>query len=115
MLGNLLSLQVAQSIAEQAQKVGVEAVNNVFVVLMGVGVVFLGLVAIVIICKIMSAVIGGFSKPESSVSEAPVAVQPAQNTVIENRQEIIAAVCAAAAEDMGTDISGIRVLSFKKL
>ena len=42
-------------------------------------------------------------------------VVPVKNQVIENRQEIIAAVSAAVAEDMGTDISGIRILSFKKL
>ena len=34
---------------------------------------------------------------------------------IENRQEIIAAVSAVIAEELGTDVSAIRVLSFKKL
>ena len=34
---------------------------------------------------------------------------------IENRGEIIAAVSAALAEEMGTDISAIRILSFKKI
>jgi len=32
-----------------------------------------------------------------------------------NRQEIIAAVCAVCAEDMGVDVNAIRVKSFKKL
>ncbi len=33
---------------------------------------------------------------------------------ITNRQEIIAAACACIAEELGTDIQGIRVLSFKE-
>ncbi|MBE6717929.1 MAG: hypothetical protein E7574_01565 [Ruminococcaceae bacterium] len=36
-------------------------------------------------------------------------------SVIENKQEIIAAVCAAVAEENGTNISAIRVISFRKL
>jgi len=93
--------------AEAATKV-----PNLFVVIMGVGTVFVGLVCIVIICKIMSALCGlGKAKTvENNTANAPV-----QNQTIENRQEIIAAVSAAVAEDMGTDISGIRILSFKKL
>ena len=34
---------------------------------------------------------------------------------IANRQEFIAAVSAALAEEMGTDVSAIRILSFKKI
>ena len=37
------------------------------------------------------------------------------NEHIQNRQEIIAAVTAACAEEMGKDVSAIRVISFKKL
>ncbi len=77
-----------------------------FVVCMGLGTVFVGLICIIIICKIMSV----FCKERKG--EAPVNEIP---TVIENRQEIIAAVSAALAEDLGTDISAIRVLSFKKI
>lgn len=54
-------------------------------------------------------------KETEEVNAAPsvvtnnVATQP-----IQNRQEIIAAVSAAVAEELGTDISAIRILSFKK-
>ncbi len=115
MLGNLFTFEMAKTVAELAKEPKEEAVNNWFVIGMGIGVVFLGLIAIVIICKITSAIITGFSRSESSIAETPVVAAPTQDTVIENRQEVIAAVCAAAAEDMGTDITGIRVLSFKKL
>jgi uncharacterized membrane protein YvbJ len=47
---------------------------------------------------------------------APAAPAPvAAPAVIENRQEIIAAVTAVCAEEMGKDISALRVISFKKL
>lgn len=91
--------------------------SNLFVVGMGIGTVFLGLICIVVLCYIVSALCKaseGKSKaaPEPSVTSAPAVSQPMP---IQNRQEIIAAVAAAAAEDMGTDISAIRILSFKKI
>ena len=92
-------------------------ISNTFVVFMGIGVVFIGLISIVILCKIMSAVCSLANKNESSApapnvaQSAPVvAAQP-----IENRQEIIAAVSAVLAEELGTDISALRILSFKKI
>lgn len=93
-------------------------ISNTFVVVLGVSVVFIGLICIVLLCKIVSAVCRLSEKKETVTSEAvatnsaPVAasVQP-----IENRQEIIAAVSAAIAEELGTDISAIRILSFKKI
>ena len=54
------------------------------------------------------------SKSDTVVPATPVAAAPAKETVIENRQEIIAAVAAVAAEELGTDISAIRIHSFKK-
>ncbi len=91
-----------------------ETIPNWLVVVMGIGTVFVGLIAIIIICKIMSLFfVKRKEEPKASaVTSAPVAQSGA---VIENRQEIIAAVCAACAEDMGTDISALRVVSFKKI
>ena len=92
-----------------------EKIPNWMVIVMGIGTVFVGLICIIILCKIMGAFFAGTSKAKEKPA-APVAVAPAaQNTVIENRQEIIAAVTAVAAEEMGKDISAIRVISFKKL
>ncbi len=88
--------------------------SNGFVVALGVGVVFVGLISIVILCKIVSAfcMIGEKSKAKKQPA-TPTNV--AQNQPIENRQEIIAAVSAVIAEELGTDISAIRILSFKKI
>ena len=88
--------------------------SNIFIVGMGVGTVFIGLLCIVLLCLIMSAVCRVFDrKPDTSVAPATPATTSAQP--IENRQEIIAAVSAALAEEMGTDISAIRIHSFKKI
>ena len=89
-------------------------VEDWMVVAMGVGVVFVGLVLIILICKVMGLFFARSAKVESKPAavSAPVA---ATSAPIENRQEIIAAVTAACAEEMGKDISALRVISFKKL
>ncbi len=88
--------------------------NNLFVVALGVGVVFVGLICIVLLCKIVSAFCMLSEKKETGTptvtDAAPVPAEPTQN-----RQEIIAAVSACVAEELGTDISAIRILSFKKI
>lgn len=86
-----------------------------FTVLLGVSVVFVGLVCIVALVMLMNLLCAEKAKPEAPTPvQGPVAA-PAASAVIPNRQEIIAAVVAAVAEEEGTDISAIRVLSFKKL
>lgn len=87
------------------------------VCLIGVAVVFIGLVAIIGLVSLMTLICNKIldrgAKPKN---EAPKAQAPAPVAVpVENRGEIIAAVCAAVAEEEGTDISAIRVVSFKKL
>ena len=88
--------------------------SNLFVVCMGTGVVFVGLVALIIICKIMGAICGAMIKeqPAEAAKAAAVPAAPAPvSQEIPNRQEFVAAVAAAIAEDMGTDISRIRIHS----
>ena len=51
----------------------------------------------------------------SAALAAAPAVANAQAEPIANKQEFIAAVSAAIAEDMGTDISAIRIKSIKKI
>ena len=91
-------------------------VSSGFVVLMGIGTVFFGLICIIVLSMARSAIcrsMGG-AAPVVAAPAAPAA--PAARTdAIPNRQAMIAAISAAIAEDMGTDISGIRILSVKKL
>ena len=85
------------------------------VILLGIGIVFVGLICLIIICYIMSAVVRLLT---GKIADAPAAVEAAPAAVsqeIPNSQEFVAAVSAAIAEHMGKDISAIRILSIKKL
>ena len=88
--------------------------SNLFVVCLGIGTVFVGLIIIIFMCKIVSAFCNIGTKNEKVQNVTQPTVQT-QSKPIENRQEIIAAVSAAIAEELGKDISAIRILSFKKL
>lgn len=98
-------------------KAGAE-INNAFVVAMGVGTVFVGLICIVVLCKVISLFCRSGKKEEAAQAPVKAAAPAAQaETALapEKRRELIAAVSAALAEEMGTDISAIRIHSFKKL
>jgi sodium pump decarboxylase gamma subunit len=85
--------------------------SNAFVCLMGIGTVFFGLICIILLIVLMSRLCRrGQKRISASPAESPV---PAAGEP--NRQEMIAAVSAALAESLGTDITGIRILSVKKL
>lgn len=91
---------------------------NAFVVAMGIGTVFFGLICIIILSCIMSAIcvrLGKKGKEAPVAATAAPAVPAAPVNTIPNRQALIAAVSAAIAEDMGTDPAGIRILSVKKI
>lgn len=83
------------------------------VAILGVTVVFVGLVAIVGLVWVMNKLCDRFLKKPAVPAAVPAA--PVANAPIENRGEIVAAVCAAVAEEEGVDISALRVVSFKKL
>ena len=84
-----------------------------FVIGLGLITVFTGLVCIIIICYIMGFIVRLFEKPKTQV--APASVPAANDLSVTNRGEFIAAVSAAIAEESGTDASGIRIVSVKKL
>ena len=86
-----------------------------FVSALGIGTVFLGLVCIVILCSLVSFFCRkalGNSKKDAPVASAPAAAPAAP---IANRSKIVAAVTAVIAEELGEDVSAIRVKSFKKI
>lgn len=91
-------------------------VSNLFVVLMGVGTVFFGLICIILLSMAMSAVCRKMEKAPVAAPAAPAAPAAAAGAeTIPNRQAMIAAIAAAIAEEEGTDLAGIRILSLKKL
>ena len=93
---------------------GGEEISNLFVVIMGIGTVFFGLLSIVVLTTIMSAVIRSMEgkKKDEAPAAAPAAVAAAP---IANRGELVAAIAACVAEDLGTDVSGIRIVSIKNV
>ncbi len=91
-------------------------VSNAFVVVLGISIVFIGLICIIILCKILGAICNiSENRNNAAAPAAPIVSAPAATQPIENRQEIIAAISAALAEEVGTDVSAIRILSFKKI
>lgn len=89
--------------------------SNTFVCLMGIGTVFVGLICIIIVCKIVSGIIR-LSEKAPAKKTAEVAPSPAAvSEEIPDRQRLIAAVSAAIAEELGTDVSALRIISFKKI
>ena len=86
--------------------------SNLFVVLMGLGTGFAGLLCIILLVTLMSWVCARTSAPKTvpQVPAAPAAM-PASGAVT----PAMAAVAAAIAEDMGTDVSAIRIVSMKKV
>ena len=90
--------------------------SSAVVIGIGIGTVFVGLICLVLICYIMSTVVRAFAKNEG-VAPAPKATQSAApvTSTIANKGEFAAAIAAAIAEDLGTDVTGIRIKSVKRL
>ena len=89
-------------------------VSNLFVCIMGMGVTFIGLIFLIFLTQIMGAVMRRIGGPAQKAAPAPIPAAPAADA-IPNRGELIAAVSAALAEELGTDVSAIRIHSFKKI
>lgn len=85
--------------------------SNLFVCLMGIGTVFFGLICIILLVTLMSFVC---RKTEQKTTLAPVSA-PAGVPKAGIGPELIAAVSAAIAVEMGTDISAIRIISMKQI
>lgn len=83
-----------------------------FVIVIGIAIVFIGLISLIVICYLMGAVCKALIKDEPS--SAPVKNVPTSDT-IPNKQELIAAVSAAVAEELGEDVSAIRITSIRKI
>ncbi len=94
-----------------------EAPSDLSVVLLGLGTVFVGLIIIILICSLTGLIFSSAKKSEAEPTaqnvKAPAQAAPAQD--IPDRGQFIAAVSAAIAEDMGTDVSAIRIVSVKKI
>ena len=88
-----------------------------FVCVLGISVVFIGLLFLVGIIFVMNGICNALAnKNNKNVNTTISNIDSAsENVADKNRQEILAAVCAAVAEENNTDISAIRVISFKRV
>ena len=103
--------------------------SNLFVCLMGICTVFIGLICIILLVTVMSNIV---RRTDRKMSTAEGAVPAGASAAVSARSsganaptgraaagevtgELVAAVSAVIAEDMGTDVSGIRIVSFKKV
>ncbi len=83
-------------------------------ILLGLGTVFVGLIVLIFIIKLASAIIRSFEKknkkaaPETAAADADAAVIP-------DRGAVVAAVSACIATVMGADVAGLRIVSMKKI
>ncbi len=88
------------------------------VIAMGLITVFVVLICLIIIIKIMGAIMSKFTgnaapqpAPVPAAAPAPAAPAPAAA----NKQQLVAAIAAAIAEDMGADVQHIKIHSIRKL
>mgnify|MGYP003202462982 CR=1 FL=1 len=84
--------------------------SNLFVCLMGLCTVFVGLICIIVLVSVMSNVV----RRTDAKTAAPAIPAPAA-AVSAVTPEMVAAVSAAIAEELGTDVSAIRIVSMKKI
>ena len=88
------------------------------VVAMGLITVFVVLICLIIIIKVMGAIMAGAGKaapapaPAAPAAAAPAAAAAAPQP---NKQQLVAAISAAIAEDMGGSVDHIRIHSSRKL
>lgn len=88
------------------------------VVAMGLITVFVVLICLIILIKIMGALMGNRQQPQAPAVPAPRAAAPAPAAAASpgpNKQQLVAAISAAIAEDMGSGVDHIKILSIRKL
>ena len=77
------------------------------VILLGMGTVFVGIAAIIVICLFISLIsrAGNRKEPVNAIKEEPEQISG----------ELAAVIGAAVAEELGTDVSAVKIVSIKKV
>jgi sodium pump decarboxylase gamma subunit len=78
--------------------------------LIGLGTVFVGLISLIYIIKLSSVIIRALEKKKAPATEESVETAP-----IQDRGALVAAVSACVAEVMGRDVSGLRIVSLRRV
>lgn len=93
--------------------------SMLFVVLMGIGTVFFGLICIIFLTWIMGKVVGSVKAPEPIKHETRAEVAKiaaaAPKTSYDVPESVVAAILAALSEEPGISSHGYHITSIKKL
>ena len=92
---------------------GAAATSTLVTFLLGLGIVFIGLIALILIIKVMGGIMNAVNAKRAKNMPEPTPETKAPEPE-GDRGEIIAAVSAAIATVLGESVSGIRIVSFKK-
>lgn len=85
-----------------------------FVVVLGMAIVFIGLACLIALISLMGAILNKVNANHETVEAAANAAASAE-VEIPNRGELVAAISAALAEEMGKDVKNIRIHSIKRV
>lgn len=92
-------------------------ISTLQVVLMGLITVFVVLICLIVIIKLLGMIVAKVTPTKAAapaVAAAPAAA-PAPAAPSANKQQVVAAIAVAIAEEMGTDVSHIRIHSIKRV
>ena len=108
------------SLAEAAETAAEPEMATWFVVVMGIGIVFVGLICLIILISVMGAVMKRINAQQEAVLAAARAVAPKPVSApsadaIPNRSQLVAAISVALAEELGRDVKAIRIHSIKRV
>ena len=79
------------------------------VILLGLGMVFVGLICLIFLTKLLSRILSRSKEKTKQAAKGSEELPPMK------RQELIAACSAAIATVMGAGVDGLRILSIKKI
>lgn len=90
------------------------------VVILGLATVFVVLICIILMIKLMSVIINAVNKEDDAdIAPQPVPISNVQAAVPApapvNQSMVVAAIAAAIAEDMGTEVSHLRIHSIRRI
>jgi len=115
-LENVITSAGSGELVDSASKAAEADPSTATVVLLGLGIVFIGLIIIIGVCKLMGLIMTSVKKPEEAVTPAPTpAAAPIASAPIADKGEVVAAISCAVAESLGKDVKAIRITSIKEV
>lgn len=86
-----------------------------FVVVLGMVIVFIGLICLIALISFMGAIMKKVNAKHETAAEAAASAAVPAEADIPNRGELVAAISVALAEELGKDVKAIRIHSIKRV